>query len=152
MDLQILWVYEGIFLTDLSSDLTFFWSKGRGLQLEEEGCPGGISSKQGLPPKLLYHHTPQTDESPSGWHVRYHVVVRHRIPLKLPEHTESRLLWWRVDHSAPDRAVCQQQLLLQQSCQGTGASAHKELHSGQQHKKVGESDLVAVVPLDNYQL
>ena len=27
MDLRILWVYEGILLADLSSDLAFFWSK-----------------------------------------------------------------------------------------------------------------------------
>jgi len=27
MDLQILWVYEGVLLADLSSDLAFFWSK-----------------------------------------------------------------------------------------------------------------------------
>jgi len=27
MDLRILWVYEGIFLANLSSDLAFFWSK-----------------------------------------------------------------------------------------------------------------------------
>ena len=41
-------------------------------------------------------------------HVRYHVVVQCRIPLKLPEHIESRLLQWRADRSAPGRAVCQQ--------------------------------------------
>jgi len=27
MDLRILWVYEGVFLANLSSDLAFFWSK-----------------------------------------------------------------------------------------------------------------------------
>ena len=119
--------------------------------IEEEGCPGGISGKPGLPPELLYHHTPWTDESPSGRHVRFHVVTQRRTPLKLPVRTESRLLWWRADRSAPDRAVCQQRLLLLQSRQGAGASAHEELHSGQRRKKVGESDLVMVVPLDDYQ-
>jgi len=124
----------------------------RGSQKEEEGCPGCVSGKPELQPGLLYHHTPRMDESPSGRHDQFHIVTQHRTLPKLPVHTESRLLQWRADRSAPDRAVCQQQLHLLQSRQGAIASAHEELHGGQRRKKVGESDLVAVVPLDDYQL
>jgi len=36
-----------------------------------------------LQPELLYHHTPRTDESPSGRHDQFHVVTRCRTLLKL---------------------------------------------------------------------
>jgi len=35
MDLRILWVYEGILLANLSSDLAFFWS-GEGIRRERK--------------------------------------------------------------------------------------------------------------------